>query len=118
MWSASLVLIERTIDSRSMTLAVIGMCSLICMSPAVEIGRNGPPVGAPGLRSQMSMVDGPPLIHSKIAALRFRFRSAAWVRKLLVSERTGIVMAEAPARCDRKCRRDIPDGIETFMVVS
>ena len=35
----------------------------------MEIGWNGPPVGAPGFRSQMSIVAGPPPIHSKIADL-------------------------------------------------
>ena len=64
------MLIERTIDRLFISLAVSGMCSQICTSPLVLIGLNGPPVDAPGLRSQMSIVDGPPLIHSRIADLR------------------------------------------------
>jgi len=65
------VLIERTTLSRSITFAVRGMCSLICRSPAVSIGLNSPPVGAPGLRSQMSIVGGPPPIHIRMQAFCF-----------------------------------------------
>src|SRR3954452_6243011 len=102
MGSASRVLIERTIESLSMTFAVIGMCSQICMSPAVLIGLNWPPVGAPGFRSQMSIVEGPPLIQSMMAALWFFLISAACAFRLLTSEMAGTLIAEAPAKWLRK----------------
>src|SRR5262245_61174351 len=97
-----------------MTLAVIGMCSQICTSPAVLICLKGPPVGAPGLRSQMSIVEGPPLIHSKIADLWFFFSSAACVRRLCPRVKAGIVRADAPARWLRKWRRVMPEGVENI----
>src|SRR4051812_21332224 len=106
---------ERTIESLSMTLAVSGMCSQICTSPAVEMGRNGPPVLAPGLRSQMSIVEGPPLIHSRMADFLFRFSVSALAIRLLPSVRAGIVRAEAPAMCDMKWRRLMPEGVENMV---
>jgi hypothetical protein len=111
------VLIERMIESLSMTLAVIGMCSQICTSPLVGIGLKGPPVEAPGLRSQMSIVEGPPLIHSRIADLWFFLSSAACVRRLWPSVRAGMVRADAPARWLRKWRRDMPVGVANIYVL-
>src|SRR5205823_1618729 len=87
------------------------MCSQICTSPDVLIGLNWPPVGAPGLRSQMSIVEGPPLIHRRIADLRFFFISAARVRSVWPSERADPAIAEAPARWLKKWRRVMPDGV-------
>src|SRR5690348_15622310 len=105
-------------ESLSMTLAVIGMCSQICTSPAVLIGLNCPPVGAPGLRSQMSIVEGPPLIHSRMADLRFFLISAACVRSVWPSENAEAAIAEEPARWLRKWRRDMPEGVRNVMLLS
>src|SRR3954453_9767791 len=99
-------------ESLSMTLAVRGMCSQICMSPAVLIGLNWPPVGAPGLRSQISIVEGPPLIHSRMAAFRFFLISAACVRSVWPSESADVAIAAEPARWLRKWRRDMPEGVK------
>ena len=44
------------------------------MFPVVAIGLKGPPVELPGFISNMSIVLGPPPIHNKMAALRFRFQ--------------------------------------------
>src|SRR4051812_47282017 len=98
-----------------MTLAVMGMCSQICMSPAVLIGLNWPPVGAPGLRSQMSIVEGPPSIQSMMADFLFFLISAACVRMLWTSDIAGRAATEAPARWLRKWRRDMPGGMVKFM---
>src|SRR5262245_57542490 len=108
---------ERTIASLSMTLAVMGMCSQIWTLPVVLIGLNWPPVGAPGFMSQMSIVEGPPSIQSMMADLRFFLSSAACVRRLWTSDRAGIAATEAPAKWLRKWRRDMPEGMVTFMVM-
>ncbi len=92
-------------------LAIIGMCSQICALPLVLIGVNWPPVGAPGFRSQMSIVLGPPPIHSMMQALCFFFISAAFACSVLVKPMAGRAIAEAPARCCMKCRRLMPEGV-------
>src|SRR5262245_39300811 len=104
--------------SLSITLAVCGMCSLICTPEAlVAIGLNGPPVGAPGFKSQISIVLGPPPIHIRIAPLPDFFSSAAWAH--IVSENDSAVpaIALAPARCCMKCRRVMPEGVAKLMVL-
>src|SRR5262245_43179042 len=98
--------------SLSITLAVSGMCSLICTPVALVLtGLNSPPVGAPGLRSQMSMVLGPPPIHIRMAPLPLFFSSAALAHMVSVNDRAAPAMALAPARCCIKCRRDMPWGV-------
>src|SRR5687767_505148 len=110
-WSASLVLIERMMAMLCICLAISGMCSEICTPEAlVEIGLKGPPVFAPGLRSQMSIVLGPPLIHSMMAALCRFFRSEALAAMALVKLMAGLAKALAAARCLTKWRRVIPEG--------
>ena len=75
------------------------MCSqTVTPSALVEMGLNGPPVGAPGLRSQMSMLLGPPPIQSMIAALCRFFMSVALARIELVNAVAGDTSAAAPAR--------------------
>src|SRR5678816_1929080 len=118
MWSASRVLMERTMESLSMTFAVRGMCSLICMSPLVLIGLNWPPVEAPGLRSQMSIVEGPPLIHRRMAALCRFLRSAALARSVFVRDKAGTVRAAAPAMWLMKWRRLMPVGVVNMVFFS
>src|ERR1051325_3107637 len=117
MWSASRVLMERTMESLSMTSAVLGMCSLICMSPLVLIGLNWPPVEVPGLRSQMSIVEGPPLIHSMMAALCRFFRSAALARRVLVRDMAGAARAAGPAMWLMKWRRLMPVGVVNMVLI-
>jgi hypothetical protein len=79
------------------------MCSQIWIPSAlVEIGLKGPPVAAPGLRSQISMVLGPPPIHRRMAALcRFR-RSEALASNVLVNAVAGAAKAAAPAKWLKK----------------
>src|SRR5688572_22751577 len=88
------------------------MCSEICTPLAlVLMGLNGPPVLAPGLRSQMSMVLGPPPIHSRMAALCRLRRSSLLAARALVKLMAGPAMAPAAARWPMKCRRDMPNGV-------
>ena len=109
MWSASRVLIDRTSDMWCICWATSGMCSQIWIPSAlVEIGLKGPPVAAPGLRSQMSMVLGPPPIQRRMADLCRFFRSAALARIELVKAVAGAARAAAPATWLMKCRRLIP----------
>src|SRR5205085_12440343 len=89
----------------------------ICTSPLVEIGLKGPPVGAPGLRSHMSIVDGPPPIHSMMAALCRFFRLSELAAMALVNEIAGSANADAPAMCCRKCRRLMPAGRDARLMV-
>ena len=101
----------RTIDKCFICSAIIGKCSQICPSPDVEIGRKGPPVGAPGFKSQMSIVAGPPPIHSNIADFRFfRISSApaAMAPPIVID---AAIAAPLPAMCAAKCRRVIPVGV-------
>src|SRR5436190_19038231 len=91
--------------------AILGRCSQIWTSPLVEIGLKGPPVAAPGLRSQRSMVEGPPPIQSMMALLRFALSVLALVRKVLPKASAGIAIELAPTMCETKCRRDIPAGV-------
>ena len=79
-------------------------------SAVVAIGLNSPPVGAPGLRSQMSIVAGPPPIHSMMADLCRFFMSVALASSVLVNDMAGTARADAPAKCVMKCRRVIPAG--------
>src|SRR5262249_40257742 len=66
-WSASLVLIERMIAIRFICLASLGRCSPILMpGTEVAISLNLPPLACPGLRSNRSIVDGPPDIHNRM----------------------------------------------------
>ena len=77
---------------------------LICTPGAeVSIGLKGPPVGAPGLRSQMSIVGGPAFMNNMMQAF-FRFCiSLALARKALVNDAaTGAVSAAEAAKCDMK----------------
>ena len=75
-------------------LAISGMCSqTVTPSALVEMGLNGPPVGAPGLRSQMSMLLGPPPIQSMIAALCRFLRSVALAIRVLVNAAAGAAIA-------------------------
>ena len=76
----------------------------------VEIGLKGPPVGAPGLRSQMSIVAGPPPIHKHDGRLVLLLQSVELAARALVNEMAGKARAEAPARCCMKCRRVMPAG--------
>src|SRR5262245_5413828 len=51
----------------SMNRAIFGKCSLIWMpEQLVAVGLNGPPLACPGLRSNVSSCEGPPLIHSRM----------------------------------------------------
>jgi hypothetical protein len=59
----------------------------------------------------MSIVDGPPPIHKRIADLRFLLNSAALARMLWPIVRAGMVIADAPAMCFMKWRRLIPFGV-------
>ena len=83
-------------------------CSLICTSPVVEIGCEGPPVGVPGLRSQMSIVGGPPFIQRRMTDL---WSDAADDSAAASTDRPSIHAeapnAAAPLRWSRKCRRFI-----------
>src|SRR5438128_992364 len=106
---------DRIIESLSMTLAVMGRCSQICMLPEVLMGLNWPPVGAPGLRSQMSIVEGPPSIQSMMADFLFFLISAACVRMLWTSDRAGSAATDAPVKWLMKWRRDMPWGMVRFM---
>ena len=106
MWSASIVDMLRTTLSSSITSAVFGRCSEICRSPAVLMGRNSPPVLAPGLRSHMSMVGAPPPSQTRITALPLRRTSAAFASTCRRNCRAGTVAAPA-AMCRMKCRREV-----------
>src|SRR5690606_32439453 len=94
-----------------MFLAIIGMCSQIATPGAlVWICLKGPPVGAPGFKSQISIVDGPPPIQSMIALLPLRLSSWVWAWIDWANARAGPAMAAPAAMCFMKCRRDIPRG--------
>ena len=80
-----------------MIFAVCGICSQICKSPAVEIGRKGPPVAEPGFKSQISMVLGPPPIQSMMQLLRRLVNSAALALIDWPIINAGAAIAEAPA---------------------
>src|SRR5690606_13473169 len=84
---------------------------LTCALPVVLIGRNGPPVGAPGFKSHRSIVDGPPPIHSRIADLRFWRSWSALAAIACPNENADDAIAAEPARCMLKCRRVIPAGV-------
>src|SRR5262245_20159173 len=63
--------------SRSACLASKGKCSLMRTPGAlVLISWNGPPFSRPGLRSKVSICEGPPFIHKRMHE-RLRFRSFA-----------------------------------------
>src|SRR5437879_5766780 len=105
--------------SLSMILAVCGMCSLICTPEAlVLMGLNWPPVGAPGFKSQISIVLGPPPIHIRMAPLPFFFNSAALAHIVSANDNAVPAIALAPAKCFIKCRRDMPEGVAKLMVCS
>src|SRR5262245_17097658 len=72
----------RMIAMWSMNRAIFGRCSLIWMpGTLVAIGLNGPPLAWPGLRSNVSSCEGPPLIHSRMQDLFGRAgKAAAWAR--------------------------------------
>src|SRR5438876_11908639 len=98
--------------SLSIILAVAGMCSLICTPEAlVAICLNWPPVGAPGFKSQISIVLGPPPIHIMMAPLPDFFSSAALAHMVSANDSAVPAMALAPAKCFIKCRRDMPEGV-------
>src|SRR5581483_9213903 len=91
------------------TSAVLGMCSEILTPEAlVLISLNGPPVILPGLRSQMSIVAGPPAIHRMITLLLFFFSSWALACSARTNWTPGTARAEYAAACLRKCRRFTP----------
>ena len=69
-------------------LAINGMCSQISTSRVVEIGLKGPPVAAPGFRSQISIVDGPPPIQSRMADLPFFFSCCSLALSVVVKVAT------------------------------
>ena len=50
----------------------------------------------------MSIVAGPPLIHSMMQALFCFFSAVALAIRLFVKAIAGTAIAEAPARCDKK----------------
>ena len=105
------MLIDRTIDMWCICLAISGRCSQMATPSAlVEICLNCPPVGAPGFKSQRSIVLGPPPIQSKIAALCRFFRSVALASRELVNAVAGAAIAADPARWLMKWRRFMPDG--------
>ena len=60
------------------------------------------PVGAPGLRSHRSMVDGPPLIHRTMRLLPFFLSCWASLATARMKVMPGSAMADMPATCFRK----------------
>src|SRR5262249_37094045 len=92
-------------------------CSLISNPGSdVAIGEKSPPVGAPFLRSHMSIVAGPPPIHSMMHDLWRRRMSVALASTELVNDMAGTTMAEAPATCVMKWRRVIPSGTRRKLI--
>src|SRR5262245_693689 len=67
---------------RFMCLASCGKCSLILMpGTLVSISLTGPPFLWPGLRSKVSICEGPPFIHKRMQAfLRAGCAAAAAAR--------------------------------------
>ena len=61
--------------------------------------------------SHMSIVGGPPPIHSRMHALWFRLSAAAFARSECPSASATPASAEAPATCSIKCRRVMPRGV-------
>src|SRR5947208_3593542 len=63
---------------RSVHRATFGRCSLILMpGTLVAISLEGPPLAWPGLRSKVSICEGPPFIHRRMQALLRRGLAAA-----------------------------------------
>src|SRR5690606_17572946 len=93
-----------------------GRCSQIWPPPVVEIGLNSPPLGLPGFRSQISIVEGPPLIHSRIMLRDLStppLARAAWSEFIQLS--IGKVMLAAVI-CLTKCRRLMPSDIRLMLI--
>jgi hypothetical protein len=53
-----------------------------------------------------------------MAALWRLVSSVALARRAFVKLMAGVAKAEAPARCVKKCRRDMPDGMSRDIVFS
>src|SRR5262249_14239676 len=76
-----LLVIDRMIAILSACLAIFGKCWLIRMpGTVVSISLNGPPFLWPGLRSNVSICDGPPDIHSRMTDFFFFFGSGPTAR--------------------------------------
>ena len=103
-WSPFLVLSERMMQVWCIRAAISGMSSEMWI-PGTDVGiaRNGPPVGAPGLGSQVSSWLEPPASQSKITRFWFRFISAASAGELKISRAVmSAAEAKAPAASEPK----------------